>query len=391
MQELRCCVIIPTYNNDRTLEDVILGVMKHTEDIIVVNDGSTDRTAEILGKYHEILVVTVPANRGKGNALREGFKTALSLGFRYAITIDSDGQHFPEDIPAFISKISEHPDSLIVGARDMDQEGIPGGSSFGHRFSIFWFKVETGLTIQDVQTGYRLYPLEKISGIRFYSTKFEFEVEVLVRSAWHKIRIHSVPVRVYYAPKGERISHFRKYRDFGRTTILNTILVFYAILFVKPARVLQLLRERSWKELFREYVLKSTESNFRISAAVTLGAAFSSLPIWGWQMIAAVATAHALKLNKFITLLFANLSIPPFMPVLIFLSYLTGGWVLGKSVAGITYHQGITLQWIQKNLVQYLVGSLVFSVILGLAFGIIAYILLVIFRKNSPEGTAAKH
>jgi glycosyltransferase involved in cell wall biosynthesis len=384
MRELRCCVIIPTYNNDGTIENVIRGTGKYTTDIIVVKDGSTDCTQEILGRFPGILVVSIPQNKGKGNALREGFKTALSLGFTYAITLDSDGQHFPDDIPAFVSMIAEHPGSLIVGARNMDQQGIPGGSSFGHKFSIFWFKVETGFSIPDVQTGYRLYPLEKIAPIRFYTTKFEFEVEVLVRSAWKGIRILSVPVKVYYAPKGERVTHFRKYRDFGRTTILNTILVFCALLYIKPARFFQILRQRSWRELFNEYVLKSSESNLRLALSVALGAAFSALPIWGWQMVAAVAAAHTLKLNKFVTLVFANLSIPPFMPVMIFLSYITGGYVLGKRTDGISYSNSITLQWIEKNIVQYLVGSMVFAVVLALALGIITYLLLAIFRKRNP-------
>mgnify|MGYP000967495465 CR=1 FL=1 len=387
MRELRCCVIIPTYNNDRTLERVIRGVMEYTTDLIVVDDGSTDGTGAILEGFPDLLKIRIPGNRGKGNALKEGFRAALALGFRYAITIDSDGQHFPEDIPAFISTVSAHPDSLIVGARNMDQDGIPGGSTFGHKFSIFWFRIETGFAIPDVQTGYRLYPLEKIRDIRFHSTKFEFEVEVLVRSAWRRIRILSVPVRVWYGQPGERVTHFRKFRDFGRTSILNTILVFYALLWVKPVRLLQILRERSWKELFNEYVIRSSDSNLRIAASVSLGSACSALPIWGWQMVAAVAMAYTLRLNKFITLLFSNLSIPPFMPVMIFLSYITGGWILGKSTAGIRLSQGITLQWIEKNLVQYLVGSVVFSVILGLALGITAYILLVLFRKRKPASS----
>lgn len=385
MRELRCCVIIPTYNNDGTLERVIRDVEAYCNDIIVVNDGSTDRTAEILEQFPIHHIVSVSKNRGKGNALREGFKTALSLGFRYAITIDSDGQHFPDDIPEFVRTIEGYPDSLIVGARNMSQEGIPGGSSFGHKFSVFWFRVETGLKIPDVQTGYRLYPLEKISRIHFHTRKYEFEVEALVRSAWKGIRILSVPVKVYYAPKGERVTHFRKFRDFGRTSILNTILVLWAFLWVKPLVFFRLLTRKSPKELFREHVLNSRDSNFKLASSVALGTMFSALPIWGWQMVAAVATAYAIRRNKFITLLFSNLSVPPFMPFMIFFSYITGGWVLGKSTSGLSYDQSITLKWIEHNLLQYLVGSLVFSVIFGLALGITAYLLLRIFRKQKPE------
>lgn len=385
MRQQRCCVIIPTYNNDGTIERVIRGVEEYCDDIIIVNDGSTDRTAAILEQFGNHHVVNIPSNRGKGNALQTGFKKALELGFSHAITIDSDGQHFPEDIPAFIRMSAGHPGSLIVGARDMDQAGIPGGSSFGHRFSVFWFRVETGLRIPDVQTGYRLYPLEKIRDIRFYTSKYEFEVEALVRSAWKGIRILSVPVKVYYAPEGERVSHFRKYRDFGRTSILNTILVLWAFIWVKPYALFRFLKRKSWKELFREHVLNNKDSNLKISASVALGATFSSLPIWGWQMVASVAVAYVLRLNKFITLVFSNLSIPPMIPFIIFFSHMTGGWVMGKNISEMKFDGSVTLKWIEQNLVQYLIGSVVFSVLLGLCLGTAAFLLLSLFRRRKVK------
>ncbi|MFH1160353.1 MAG: glycosyltransferase family 2 protein, partial [bacterium] len=109
MKELGCCVIIPTYNNAGTLEKVIRDVLEYTDSIIVVNDGSTDTTSEILSPVtsHQspVTVITSPKNSGKGYALRQGFHFAIQQGYRYAITIDSDGQHFPEDIPKFIEGI----------------------------------------------------------------------------------------------------------------------------------------------------------------------------------------------------------------------------------------------------------------------------------------------
>jgi glycosyltransferase involved in cell wall biosynthesis len=100
-----CCVIIPTYNNATTLGNVIEGVLPYTDDIIVVNDGSTDNTSGILAQYKNLHVITQPENRGKGFALRTAFASAWTLGFQYAITIDSDGQHDPADLPKFIDKL----------------------------------------------------------------------------------------------------------------------------------------------------------------------------------------------------------------------------------------------------------------------------------------------
>ncbi|HQI04615.1 MAG TPA: glycosyltransferase family 2 protein, partial [bacterium] len=161
-RELKCCVIIPTYNNSGTLSSIISGVLKFTDSVIVVNDGSTDGTSDILKQFQDITVVTHEVNKGKGIALRTGFKKAVELDLDYAVTIDSDGQHNPEDLPNFIEKIEKEPGSLIVGARNMEQSTVPGKSSFGHKFSNFWYKVETGKDLPDTQSGYRLYPVKKL-------------------------------------------------------------------------------------------------------------------------------------------------------------------------------------------------------------------------------------
>src|SRR5690554_2563203 len=104
-KSLKCCVIIPTYNNHRTLEQVVSDVLVYTDDVIVVNDGSTDSSSEILNKFPQIQLIDLPENIGKGNALRQGFQAAAQRGFDYAITLDSDGQHFADDIPSFLENL----------------------------------------------------------------------------------------------------------------------------------------------------------------------------------------------------------------------------------------------------------------------------------------------
>jgi glycosyltransferase involved in cell wall biosynthesis len=390
---LRCCVIIPTYNNDRFLEKVVEGVGAYTSHIIVVNDGSTDATADILARHPECTVLTIPVNRGKGNALRTGFRHATELGYWYAITIDSDGQHFPEDLPRFLDAIEADPDAMVVGARNMNQAEVPGTSSFGHNFSIFWFRVETGQKIPDVQTGYRLYPLDKVKEIKhFFTRKYEFEVEILVRLAWRDVKVISVPVKVYYAPKGERVSHFRKFRDFTRVSIVNTVLVFMALLWVRPFRFAKGLRKKSLREFINDYIINSGDSNARIAASVTLGLFMGVMPIWGWQMVASFGLAHVLKLNKFVTVASSNISIPPFLPLILLASYATGGWILGLSPETASPDIGFGMQWIKDNLIQYLVGSLVFGVALAGVLGSLSYLLLSVFRKPAagiPESNPA--
>ena len=193
-RELHACILIPTYNNCASLPAVIEDVCRYTDQIIVVNDGSTDATASVLQQFPFLQVITQPVNKGKGYALRTGFEYAFGRGYRYAITIDADGQHFAKDLHLFLDKVTELPNAIIIGARNMNQEAVPGKSNFGNRFSNFWFKVETGITLPDTQSGYRLYPLEPLQEIYFVTRRFEFEIEVLVRAAWKGLPVVSVPV-----------------------------------------------------------------------------------------------------------------------------------------------------------------------------------------------------
>jgi glycosyltransferase involved in cell wall biosynthesis len=381
--DLGCCVIIPTYNNDRTLEKVIEDVMNYTDDLIIVNDGSTDDTARIVGKFPSLNVVNLLKNRGKGLALKKGFDLATEKGFRYAITIDSDGQHFPSDIHLFLDKIEQEPDSVIIGARDMEQVSVPGTSNFGHKFSIFWFKVETGLKIDDVQSGFRLYPLRFLKDMRLYTRKYEFEVEVLVRLAWRGVKVFSVPVNVYYAPKDERVSHFRKVHDFTRISIVNSILVFMALLLVRPFLFTKSLKKKSIRGFIKEYVVDSNDSNSKLSWSVALGLFVGLTPFWGWQLMIAFGVAYLFKLNKFITVAASNISIPPILPFLLILSYFTGGLVLGLETK-LSSGSGINLEWIKHNLLQYVVGSFILGVIFAIVFGLLTFLLLEIFRKKRP-------
>jgi glycosyltransferase involved in cell wall biosynthesis len=244
-KQKKVCVLVPTYNNERTLVNVLTSILEYTDQIIVVNDGSTDSTPALLTQFPKVKVVSYLPNKGKGYALRTGFREAVQAGYDYAITIDSDGQHFAEDLPKFLKKLEDHPKAIIMGARNMDQSSVPGKSSFGHKFSNFWFQFETGRKLSDTQSGYRLYPVRLLKDIRFLTRKFEFEIEVLVTSSWKGIEVTEVPVRVFYAEKEKRVSHFRPFKDFTRISILNTVLVTIALLYIKPRDFLRGIKKKT--------------------------------------------------------------------------------------------------------------------------------------------------
>jgi len=231
------CVVIPTYNNEGTITAVVQATLQECRDVIVVNDGSTDGTRDILHGMEGITLVEYAENRGKGYALKCGFRRALQMGFAYAITLDGDGQHYPDDIALFLKANQQHPGALILGSRQMNGIERSLGSRFANEFSNFWFYVQTGRRLADTQTGYRLYPLKKLHGLELLTSRYEAELELLVQASWHGVEIVPINIKVYYPPLAERVSHFRPIRDFARISVLNTVLCFLAVVYGLPLRL----------------------------------------------------------------------------------------------------------------------------------------------------------
>jgi glycosyltransferase involved in cell wall biosynthesis len=382
--KLNVCVIVPTYNNSGTLRSVLEGVLKLTTNIIVVNDGSTDQTKTILNDFQGIDIIHFPKNQGKGKALRTGFNRAVETGYDYAISIDSDGQHDPADIPHFLDKLETEGPSLIVGARNMDQESVPGKSSFGNKFSNFWFWVETGLRLPDTQSGFRLYPVRLLKDVKFFTSKFEFEIEVLVRAAWKDIPILPVPVSVFYAPRNERVSHFRPFTDFTRISILNTVLVIITILYINPRNFFRkIFRRDTYTHLHHELFHQHQPPSLR-AVSVGFGVFMGIVPIWGFQLLVAITLAVLLRLNKALVIISANISIPPMIPFIVYLSYKTGAIWMGDKAMEFSWSKTISLESIHMNFVQYFYGSITLAIVAGISFGMIAYLLLNI-RKNHTQ------
>lgn len=243
MTEERICVLIPSYRNEATLTDVVCRVKAYTDNIIVVLDGYPEKSLKLLREANlHPEIVCYEHNKGKGTALKEGFARAIRMGFEYAITIDSDGQHYPEDIPHFIETFMQNKGAFIVGARDFSNPNMPNSNNFANKFSNFWFHFQTGIKLEDTQTGYRLYPLHMLNQSWFITSRYESELEFLVYSAWKGIKIVSIPVQVYYPPQEERVSSFRPYRDFLRITAVNCFLTMGALLFYLPMRLIRKIR-----------------------------------------------------------------------------------------------------------------------------------------------------
>ena len=376
--ELKVCVLIPTYNNSATLASVINGVLQYTSHVIVINDGSTDNTSEILKDFTSIYIGSYTPNRGKGIALITGIRKAAELGYNYAITIDSDGQHYPEDLLKFLEKIKDEPGSLIVGARNLQQENMPGKNTFANRFSNFWFWAETGIRLPDTQSGYRLYPIQKLAKKKYITGRYEFEIEVMVRAAWSGIPVTSIPIKVYYAPRGERISHFRPAKDFTRISVLNTFLVLISLLYIKPRNFIRkLFSKDGWKDLWRMVFVNPEETNQMKAASVGFGVFMGIVPVWGFQLAIGIPLALLFKMNKALFLIAANISIFP--PIIWFASLVTGKWLLGDKDWSFSLGN-MTIEYAKQAGIAFFLGGTVLSIVAGIVAYLLTYVLLLVYR-----------
>ncbi len=185
--------------------------------------------------------------------MRTGFRESVAAGYDYAITIDSDGQHYADDLPAFLNKLESNPAAIIIGARNMGQSTVPGKSSFGNKFSNFWFWVETGLTMQDTQSGYRLYPVRLMQNIRFITRKFEFEIEVLSPVIAGGVLVSSTFQSGYFIRRKENaFLIFGHLKILHESASLNTIFVTDCAFYIKPRDFIRSLKKKTLGSSLRE-------------------------------------------------------------------------------------------------------------------------------------------
>jgi glycosyltransferase involved in cell wall biosynthesis len=387
----RVCVVIPTYNNSDTVASVIRGAVQQVESVIVIDDGSTDATEQILRQFNNITVLRHSHNLGKGAALAKGLAFAAQKGFTHAVTIDADGQHLASDIPRFLAEIEKSPQALIIGVRDLSgRETRRRKSRILRRNSNFWVWVETGKWLSDTQSGFRAYPLAATDALLLKTRKYDYEIEVLVKLIWAGVDVAAVKVSARYGP-GSR-SHFRPLRDFLIVAHLSGCLIWQRILL--PAALRRLLHLKTfhdkpfWKicsQVLRNVIMEEVDTPWGFAVCVGLGVCFGILPIWGLQMFVAAVVAHHLRLSKPLILVASNISFPAAIPFILYASLLLGRFVLSGQL---DYDLGLSVlnpKDIWKYAIEYLVGSISLAVLAGAVTTVVSYFLArayLLFRYN---------
>ncbi len=361
---MKPCVIIPCFDHVTTVAALARAALVHCP-VFVVDDGSALPLPDMPG----VTVIRLAQNCGKGAALRAGIQRAAEGDFTHAITMDADGQHHPEDLPKFLAVAAAQPEALGVGVRDFYAAGCPAGRRRSNAVSTFWFRVETGIRLGDTQCGFRCYPLALTQKMRAQSERYAFELEFMVRAAWTGAPIVAVPVQCTYSPEQMRQSHFRPVVDLSRITTMNIGLVLQSWFVPRSLRTAWSFGERrTFRQMVGDFFAEHAHEPARLACAVGLGLFCGIAPIWGFQMLVAAALAHRLRLNKAVTLLASNISIPPLGPVFICAGAFLGHWLftghgMELPAGTITFQRALDIAF--RNAWEWCVGSVLLGVLVA--------------------------
>ena len=218
---MKAVVVIPAYNEVLTIRNVVQRTIDAASAVVVVDDGSSDGTAEAIADLPAICL-RHELNRGKAAALWTGFEWALAHDATAVLTLDGDGQHRPEDIPRLLAVAAEHPGRLVIAARLMGRKNYPRARTVANGFADFWISWAGGYPIVDSQCGQRVYPatlLQLIAALDQRGSGFTFESEVVIRASRLGFAPIAVPIAAIHLSLGRR-SHFRPVRDITRIVMM---------------------------------------------------------------------------------------------------------------------------------------------------------------------------
>jgi glycosyltransferase involved in cell wall biosynthesis len=222
-------ILIPSYNEGNRIGDVIRKCLNCNMDILIVNDGSTDNTVEVLKEFegqrnNKVTILTHPLNMGKGEALKTGFNYVVDKDYSGVITIDADGQHDVNEIDDFLAEIDKNNPDLIVGSRFGNTEGMPLIRRLVNRTTSWIISEIAGKKIEDVQSGYRFLKTIVLKNIKLETKNFDTEPEILLKAGWFNFKITNIPIRTIYY-----LDEFKSHVNPVKDTVKFFKLVFKSI------------------------------------------------------------------------------------------------------------------------------------------------------------------
>ena len=214
----KVCAVVPFYNEEKTINEIVVRTLVFTDKVILVNDGSTDSSGKVLQENSNTIVIDINTNKGKGNALNSGFDKAVELGYETVGTLDADLQHDPSFIPYLIDKCSDF--DLVIGNRLNDVSSMPLQRRISNKLTSFLLSIKTGQKILDSQCGFRAINRNVLLKIRTKSDGFEAESELLILASRNGFKIGFADISTIYGNEKSKIDP------------VKTILAFIRILFI---------------------------------------------------------------------------------------------------------------------------------------------------------------
>ncbi|OGV50054.1 MAG: hypothetical protein A2017_02700 [Lentisphaerae bacterium GWF2_44_16] len=375
--KIKILLVIPLFNNAGTIKELAVEVLEQGYSVLIVNDGSTDNGPEIV-KELCLTLINHSVNRGKGAAIKTAAEWAEENHFTHIITIDADGQHLPSEISIFTEKIKENPLSIIVGNRDFEKAGAPEASRVGRENSNLWFKLATGSSLPDTQSGFRAYPVEAIRKIKCLAERYNYEIEIIVRGAWAGLPVVPVNISVKYNEETKKASHFRPFMDSLRCSKTFALLILRNLLPWPNKLLFGPSRSKTIKNAFRnpralvKMLFTESTSPSEIILACMAGILLGTLPLIGLHLVAIAFVSTRLHLNRLIALNISHICAPPFVPALC----IEVGYYLrhGEFLYDLNW-QTLGREFMNR-FGDYLLGATVFAPVFAVFTGLVIFIIL---------------
>lgn len=245
MSEKRYFIVIPAFNESETIRKVVQKTLRYSNNVIVVDDGSTDDTIMKVADL-PITILQNHFNKGKAATLVRGFKYALAKKADAVISLDGDDQHDADDIPKLIAAQEQYENKLIIGGRLKNNEEAPSHRLWANRFADFWVSWAAGHYIQDSQSGFRCYPARILKTTHAAHGKysgFVFETAIIINAARKNFQTNVIPIKSRY-PKTRRTSHYQPWRD-----ITKVVLMIMGKLMLRGLNIPGLIRSQRQRKL----------------------------------------------------------------------------------------------------------------------------------------------
>lgn len=372
---------IPVFNNKAAIRDVAAGCRSVLKNVVVVDDGSTDADLSSLLSDMDVVVLKHGKNLGKGQAILTASGYIEAHGGTHMITIDADGQHYPRDIEKFIPMIQESDSNIIIGCRNFDTDNVPDKSRFGRKFANFWLRLETGVQINDCQSGFRAYPVRYLNQMDFKGSHYDFEAEALAKAAWAGLQLETVSIDVYYPKPEERISSFKPFMDNLRISLIHSMLVGRCLL---PLRHKRLVKEKKTDFTllrhpgkFLKMILKENATPEGLAMSAAVGIFIAVLPLFFIHTIVIMYVATRLNLNRLMAINIQHLCMPPFVPVIC----IQVGYYLKHGNLLTTISFQTMFSDISARLWEWLLGSLIVAPIGAILIGAIIFVTASFLQK----------